>query len=82
MMNNYKLTAPVLAIPCDQIASPTVAASKFDCPTSISLGSNMKEVLRIEPDGRLIWKGREVESDDELRSAMLEIKRYLTQEAA
>jgi len=31
------------------------------------------EILRIAPDGRLFWKGREVETDAEFRSAMLDL---------
>ena len=72
-MNNCKLTNPVLTIPCDQLASSTIAAPKFDFRASI----NLAEVLRIEPDGRLFWKVREVESDAELRAAMLDIKAAL-----
>jgi len=30
--------------------------------------------LRIAPDGRIFWKQREVETDDEFRAAMLELK--------
>ena len=33
-----------------------------------------KEVMRIAPDGRIFWKQREVETDDEFRAAMLELK--------
>ena len=32
------------------------------------------EVLRIDKDGRIFWRGREVESDDEFRAAMLEVR--------
>lgn len=28
------------------------------------------EVLRIHHDGRVIWRGREVETDDDFRAAM------------
>lgn len=71
-MSDYRL-----AIPCDQIDGSVITAPKFDYATSINLSPNGVEVLRIEPDGRLFWKGREVESDDELRSAMLDIKAAL-----
>ena len=30
-----------------------------------------REVLRIDGEGRIYWMGREVESDDDLRKAML-----------
>ena len=29
------------------------------------------EVFRITPEGRIFWRGREVESDDDFRAAML-----------
>ena len=32
------------------------------------------EVLRIDKDGRIFWRGREVESDDALRAAMMEVR--------
>lgn len=35
------------------------------------------EVLRIDPDGRIFWKQREVETDDDMRPAMLELKTAL-----
>ena len=36
-----------------------------------------KEVLRIQMGGRIFWNGREVESDDEFRRAMLDVRDYL-----
>lgn len=36
--------------------------------------SDPTEVLRIAPDGRIFWKQREVETDDEFRAAMLVLK--------
>jgi hypothetical protein len=38
----------------------------------------IKEVVRIEHDGRVIWNGREVKTDDEFRAAMLALKDALT----
>jgi hypothetical protein len=35
------------------------------------------EVLRIDNEGRIFWKQREVETDDDFRSAMLELKDVL-----
>lgn len=32
------------------------------------------EVIRIQYDGRIFWKGREVETDDDFRAAMLELR--------
>jgi DNA-binding protein YbaB len=37
-----------------------------------------KEIIRIEHDGRVIWNGREVKTDDEFRTAMLALKDALT----
>jgi len=31
------------------------------------------EVIRIGPDGRLFWRGREVETDDNFRRAMMHL---------
>ena len=31
------------------------------------------EIIRICSDGRLFWKGREVETDDDFRAAMLDL---------
>jgi hypothetical protein len=33
-----------------------------------------REVIRIAPDGRIFWNGREVETDDQFRAAMLELR--------
>ncbi|MFA6204513.1 MAG: hypothetical protein WC710_15145 [Gallionella sp.] len=35
------------------------------------------EIMRIQSDGRIFWRGREVETDDQFRSAMLELKAAL-----
>lgn len=35
--------------------------------------SERKEVIRIDPEGRIFWKGREVETDEDFRAAMLEL---------
>jgi hypothetical protein len=35
------------------------------------------EIIRIENDGTILWKGREVESDAEFRSAMIDLKNAL-----
>lgn len=33
-----------------------------------------KEVIRINGEGKIFWNKREVETDDELRAAMLDLK--------
>ena len=70
------LTPNKYAIPVSLFSE--ITASKVDYSTSLNFSPNGLDTFRVEADGRLFWKGREVESDDELRSAMLEIKRYLT----
>lgn len=37
------------------------------------------EVIRIGPDGRLFWRGREVETDDDFRGAMMDLAAALRQ---
>lgn len=36
--------------------------------------SDKTEVMRIEQDGRIFWKGREVDTDEDFRVAMLELR--------
>lgn len=36
-------------------------------------GAGPREVLRIDLAGRIWWNGREVESDDDFRAAMLDV---------
>mgnify|MGYP001608588197 CR=1 FL=1 len=40
-------------------------------------GKEAQEILRISPDGRIFWKQREIETDDEFRAAILELKTSL-----
>jgi hypothetical protein len=35
------------------------------------------EIIRIQNDGAILWKGREVESDAGFRSAMIDLKNAL-----
>jgi hypothetical protein len=37
------------------------------------------EVIRIGPDGRLFWRGREVETDDDFRGAMMDLAAAMRQ---
>jgi len=34
---------------------------------------NPQEIIRIQYDGRLFWKGREVETDEDFRAAMMDL---------
>jgi hypothetical protein len=38
--------------------------------------ANEPAVIRIDWEGRIFWREREVESDDDFRSAMLELRDY------
>jgi hypothetical protein len=40
--------------------------------------NDANELLRITPDGRIFWKRREVETDDDFRAAIFEIRDALT----
>lgn len=39
--------------------------------------SGKGEVIRIAPDGKLFWHGREVETDNDFRAAMLDLAKHL-----
>lgn len=36
-----------------------------------------EEVIHIDREGKLFWHGREVETDDDFRAAMLECMQYI-----
>ena len=40
-------------------------------------GKDTTEIIRIAPDGRLFWKQREVETDEDFRNAMLDLANAL-----
>ena len=51
---------------------------EFDVPDIITCWNHDKtEIIRIAPDGRVFWKQREVETDDDFRSAMLDLAEAL-----
>ena len=37
------------------------------------------ELIRIDPDGNIFWKGRLVESDDDFKASMLDLASALVQ---
>lgn len=37
-----------------------------------------KEIVRIDPEGRIFWLGREVTTDEEFRQTMLELHKAFT----
>ena len=40
----------------------------------IAYSEDGNEVVRIDNDGKIFWNGRELETDDQFRSAMMELK--------
>lgn len=40
----------------------------------VAYDDNGREVVRIDNDGKIFWNKREVETDYELRAAMMELK--------
>lgn len=40
-------------------------------------GNQSKEIIRIAQDGRIFWHGREVETDDDFRGAMMELAQHM-----
>ena len=54
-----------------------ITDSKFRNIIQIS-NSSHKEVVRIDPEGRIFWLGREVTTDEEFRQTMLELLKAFT----
>ena len=46
---------------------------------SVVLPSNSNKVIEIKYDGAVLWNGREIESDDEFKLAMLDVRAYIMQ---
>jgi hypothetical protein len=46
-------------------------------PTNSIFYGDAGEVLRIGSDGRIFWRGREIDTDDDLRAAMREVNDLL-----
>lgn len=44
----------------------------------LMIATEGKEIIRITSDGRVFWNQREVETDADFRSAMLELVEYLS----
>jgi hypothetical protein len=42
-------------------------------PPSTSIGASGREVIRIQPDGRIFWSGREVVGDEMFKAAMVDL---------
>jgi hypothetical protein len=48
-----------------------------DTDTITCWDKDATEIIRIAPDGRVFWKQREVETDDDFRGAMLDLANVL-----
>lgn len=56
-----------------QIKSNTIEIRDNNTNIIVIRDNSTNEILRIAPDGKLFWNGREVETDDDFRAAMLEL---------
>lgn len=63
-----------LSVPESQIVS--FQPKEFD--TFRIYDKDIMQVLSITKDGRILWRQREVETDDDLRDAMKEVFKALT----
>ena len=62
------------------ILGPTVKGSLIASdPTKFStcFYKQNREVIKITPEGEVFWNGREIESDDNFKLAMLDLKNLL-----
>lgn len=55
----------------------TVHFSRRDTDIINVWDKDATEIIRIAPDGRVFWKQREVETDDDFRNAMLDLAKAL-----
>jgi hypothetical protein len=54
-----------------------VTITKATLPTTIQIGDRDKPIIKIQYDGRVFWNGREVETDQDFRAAMLDLVNFL-----
>ena len=45
-------------------------------PDTLLIANQGNEVIRIDREGRVFWKTREVETDEDFRGAMMELRDY------
>ena len=70
-------------IGCDYTVSLKQSIDDFyikttaDYPIIKVCANDLKEVMRIERDGRIYWNGREIESDDDFKAAMMDVHKVL-----
>lgn len=78
-------TAQALPDVTTTLVNPTLAnqfavtTSEIVEPNTITVFTRNQEtpVIKIDPDGRIFWNGREVESDDEFKGAMMDMRNCL-----
>ena len=58
----------------DQTYTISEADGKF-YKLALNVGGSM--IITIDPAGRLFWHGREVETDDDFRAAMLDLAKRM-----
>lgn len=63
------------SVPESQIVSALFQPPEFD--TLRIYDKDLVQVLSITKDGRIFWRQREVETDDDLRAAMREVAKAL-----
>ena len=62
---------------CSFLNDPTLYSLAVKSNVDILMAkTSTTEVIRIDHEGRIFWKSREVETDDEFRSAMLELANH------
>ena len=66
--NSPSLTQPEGGFVCAFNAEETVRI--------VSIRNQGKEVIRVDHIGRAFWNGREVETDEDFRGAMLELRDF------
>ena len=61
----------------DHVAANSTASKEINPNVLHVQPPGQEEVLRIGPDGRIFWRQKEVETDDQLREAMLDLRNAL-----
>jgi hypothetical protein len=59
-----------------QVANLTFFASSKQ-RSALTFNAHGEQVVAIEQDGSIKWRGREVETDDEFKAAMLDLRAVL-----
>ena len=59
------------------LTSHSISAASNIAPTLYIYDGQQAEVVRISADGAIFWKGREVETDEDFKAAMMDVRNYL-----